>query len=140
MPQRREVVKISKRTGEVCKSFPTTIDAYRDAQKEGWHLEYRGFLSSIKRKTLGDRRSPYFYRFYENYESNESYKGKRSRPVIILDKEDQHRKYWFATLKVAAEALCVTEGTVRSAVTKHTKILGRYEAYYQPAAGCEGRS
>lgn len=136
MPQ-KEIVKVSKLTGKIEKCFSTVTDAYIDAQNEGWNIEYPSFLLSVKTKTCGGFRSLYLYRFKEDYEPHESYEGKKKRPVFVLDVLDGHKCYWYTSLLTASEALCVSESTVRSSIKKHTKILGRYIAYYQVATGYE---
>lgn len=130
----KPVVKVSKLTGDIVAEFKSGKDAVSDAANSGWQIGYNSFCRMINNKSLCNKRSPYFYRWKNDFVEHELYAGKYNRPVFVINLETKKLR-WFPCLASCAEALAVVEGTIREAALYRYVVSGTYRVVYQPGAG-----
>lgn len=118
----RKVVAFNKATMDI-------VDVYNDAvecaEKNG--IQVNSLHTILRNKSL--MRGAVCFRYLDDFDVNESYEGKRYRPVVLTDTETG-RRFCFYNASLASKALRVDPSSIYTSIVGGSKVLCRYTFDY----------
>lgn len=119
---RKAVVKCDKVTMNVLESYPSCTDASIASGESPFSIS-----NMCRKRTVGIK--GYVWRFADSMDPDESFEGKRNRPVIIGDYKSGTLRV-FSTISEAAKVLGTSPSNVAHAIRSRSKLNDRYRARY----------
>ena len=120
--QSRRVLKCDRITLEVLAEYKNPAEAAR-----ALGLPFNTVRHSCDERRVGFR--PYVLRYEDEYDPEESYEGKRGRPLAVHDTESGDTLCFYGPGDAAA-ALFVCECSITRAAKTGRRVLGRYAVTY----------
>lgn len=123
MNNSKAVYKVDKFDMSIVAEYPTA----RKASRENGLRQTR--VSEIARDRLVDK-GRYIYRYKTDYDPNESFEGKKNRPVLIGDFKTG-QKFAACCIQEAAEFMPISISSIQHAVLDDDMLIwGRYKIKY----------
>lgn len=120
----RQVLKANKITRQVEEAYPSIVSAAMSAGMRSKRMD-----DLCRKRNLPKGMS--YYRYAEDFDPNESFEGKRNRPVVLLDTVSGER-LWFGDRADCGERMGWSENRVSSSISSGSRSLlgGQYLARY----------
>lgn len=120
MTESKRVYRCDKITMEVVEIYRNTTDAQTGTEET--HIS-----GDCKARIVSKGR--YVWRYEDDYDPNESFEGKRNRPVICGDYK-KGRIFFFSSINVTSKALGLPKTTIFYAIKRNSKVENRYRFKY----------
>ena len=119
---KRRVLVCDKLTMEVVKTYESMS---RAAAREG--RDASNFYWTLTKKRVGPGR--FVYRYEEDYDPEETFEGRRHRPVLLFDKSTGQKAVFFDKKKLA-DSIFSSAKTIDLALKDGHLIAGRFALRY----------
>ena len=120
----RSVFRINKLTRDIEGVYPSVTSAARSAGMRGKRMD-----DLCRKRNLPP--GTFYYRFADDFDRDESFEGKRNRPVVLVDASTGF-KLWFADRAECAKTMGWSAARVSSSISSGQSSLlgGQYVARY----------
>ena len=120
----RGVFRINKLTRDIEGVYPSVASAARSVGMRGKRMD-----DLCRKRNLPP--GAFYYRFEDDFDRDESFEGKRNRPVVLVD-ESTGSKLWFVDRAECAKTMGWSTARVSASISSGRSSLlgGQYVALY----------